>query len=172
MPRNYKRKTSRANNKESLERAVADVIAGHSIRQAASTHGVDRITLTRYKAKKDNGEEPAVAYSGTKKAKMVFTEHMESELAAHITALSDCFYGLTKDKALEVAYQYAIQNQRVVPPSWIQNKRAGNDWFRGFRDRHRLSIRSPEATSIARATGFNKQAVDFFFDKLAELMDR
>lgn len=172
MPRNYIRKTNRANNKDSLEHALADVNMGSSVRQAAKTHGVDRITLTRFIDRKQKGEEPGVAYSGTRQAKMVFTDNMEKELAAHIIALADSFYGLSKDKTLEMAYEFAIQNHVTVPPSWIQNKRAGNDWFRAFRNRHKLSIRSPEATSIARATGFNKPAVDSFYDKLADLMDR
>ena len=42
---------------------------------------------------------------------------------------------------------------------------AGEDWMYGFLNRHQnLSLRTPEATSVARAQGFNKKAVTDFFE--------
>lgn len=50
---------------------------------------------------------------------------------------------------------------------------AGRDWFTHFMHRHKdLSIRAPQATSLARATTFNRHSVVEFFDKLAYLMDK
>lgn len=44
---------------------------------------------------------------------------------------------------------------------------AGKDWLQAFIRRHpQLSIRKPEATSIARITGFNKDTVKLFYDNL------
>ena len=37
--------------------------------------------------------------------------------------------------------------------------------------RNRLSIRTPEATSLGRATAFNRYAADKFYDNLASVMD-
>ena len=36
------------------------------------------------------------------------------------------------------------------------------DWWKGFKVRQTLSIRSPEATSMSRDTAFNKPVVDKF----------
>ncbi|KAK6959556.1 jerky protein [Biomphalaria glabrata] len=47
---------------------------------------------------------------------------------------------------------------------------AGKDWFRDFKKRHNLSLRQPEATFLARSTGFNKIAVNRFFDKLESII--
>ena len=45
--------------------------------------------------------------------------------------------------------------------------KAGDGWVRGFLNRHpELTLRKPEPTSIARATGFNKPQVQRFFDLL------
>lgn len=50
---------------------------------------------------------------------------------------------------------------------------AGKDWCIGFMKRQGdLSIRRPEATSLARVTGFSKEAVNRFFDLLKQVMDK
>ena len=50
---------------------------------------------------------------------------------------------------------------------------AGKEWLRQFLKRHpSLSIRVPQATSIARATAFNPHTVSKFFEKLGELFDK
>ncbi|XP_067130446.1 uncharacterized protein [Centruroides vittatus] len=50
---------------------------------------------------------------------------------------------------------------------------AGPDWFTGFLKRHpRLSIRTPQATSLSKPTSFNKTNVDAFFTNLGNLFER
>lgn len=48
----------------------------------------------------------------------------------------------------------------------------GIDWFSNFMQRNNLSVRKPEATSIARQTAFNKVAVDGFFKRFSDIMTR
>ncbi|XP_026196656.1 uncharacterized protein LOC113169825 [Anabas testudineus] len=68
---------------------------------------------------------------------------------------------------------YAVHNNVAVRTNWAEKKMAGADWFSGFLKRHpSLSIRTPEATSLSRATAFNKHNVDQFFDNLEEVMGR
>ncbi len=49
----------------------------------------------------------------------------------------------------------------------------GQDWFSSFMRRHRdLSLRTPEATSMAQTEGFNRTAVKQFFDNLRIVLSR
>jgi len=51
-----------------------------------------------------------------------------------------------------------------------QKRMAGKDWLYGFLNQHnQLSIRTLEATSIARAVGFNLAKVDRFYDLLEQI---
>lgn len=50
---------------------------------------------------------------------------------------------------------------------------AGKEWLRSFKSRHSdLSMKKPEACSLARATAFNKETVKTFYDNLKNVMDR
>lgn len=49
---------------------------------------------------------------------------------------------------------------------------AGLDWMYGFMQRHKIRVRKPEATSVGRAVGFNKQEVSRFFSNLEEAVDK
>lgn len=60
-----------------------------------------------------------------------------------------------------------------MPDSWKNKLIAGEDWFGGFLKRHpSLSIRSPQATSLSRATSFNKNNVGLFFTNLKTVYQR
>ena len=69
------------------------------------------------------------------------------------------FHGLGCKAVRILAYEYATRLGINVPDSWNCGKISGRDWMSGFMSRHKnLSLRSPEATSIARAHGFNKKS--------------
>ena len=74
---------------------------------------------------------------------------------------------------INISYQCTKAHDITMPPSWSENELAGVDWFNGFLKCHpQISVRTPEATSLARATAFNKHNVNTFFDKLSSVMDR
>ena len=59
----------------------------------------------------------------------------------------------------------AIANSLPLAAKWVENKQAGADWFSGFLKSHpTLSLRKPEATSLARVSRFNPTTVNQFFD--------
>ena len=51
-----------------------------------------------------------------------------------------------------------------------QSRKSGWSWYKGFLRRHpRLSVRTPENTSLSRARGFNEQSVKSFYNIFKEL---
>ena len=97
-------------------------------------------------------------------------EEKEQELVKYTQRASDIYFGLTAKEVRKLAFQAAKFFECEVPSSWEANKQAGKDWFTCFLKRHpALSLRTPEATSLARATSFNRTNVDCFFKLLGEL---
>lgn len=103
----------------------------------------------------------------------VFTDEQEKLLKEYLTTCSAMFHGLTPKNVKRLAYEMAMRNNINVPDTWKETQMAGPDWFTGFMRRHsRLSIRCPEATSVARATAFNEHNVKAFFDVLEPVVKR
>uniref|UniRef100_A0A3B5R0Y1 HTH CENPB-type domain-containing protein n=1 Tax=Xiphophorus maculatus TaxID=8083 RepID=A0A3B5R0Y1_XIPMA len=174
MPRKYTRKTTWGQTPlAELESAAAEVRQGkQSLRKAGRDRNIDKTTLQRFIKKKEKGQVKSVAWSAVAEAKRIFTDEMEEELAKHLKQLADQFHGLPPVKCRELAFEYAKRNNISVPANWTEKQCAGIEWFRRFLARCHLSVRTPEATSLGRATAFNKTTVGEFFDNLAVVMDR
>ena len=83
------------------------------------------------------------------------------------------YFGLTPSDVRSLAYEYAYRNDKNIPITWSEKSLAGLDWFQGFMKRHKeISLRQPEATSIARASSFNPTNVGLFFDLLESTKTR
>jgi len=96
----------------------------------------------------------------------VFPSEMEQDLANHIKLLVDMFHGLSVQKCCTLAYQFALSNNLTNPDSWAENGKAGTDLWLAFRSRQHLAVRSPEATSFARSSAFNRPVVNQFMTTL------
>jgi hypothetical protein len=80
-----------------------------------------------------------------------------------VLQLDERLFGLTRKDLRRLAYEIAeIKN---LPHGFSHEKRmAGDKWYYGFIARHpQISLRQPEATSVARARGFYKENVTEFF---------
>ena len=113
---------------------------------------------------------PLAGYFGNRP---IFTPPQEEALVSYIKTSSDIYFGLTPLEVRRLAYLCAKKFGIQMPQKWVENEQAGPDWFSGFLKRNNtLAIRTPEATSLARASSFNKVNVNKFFDKLEELYNR
>nr|XP_047131617.1 uncharacterized protein LOC124810576 [Hydra vulgaris] len=175
--RTYKRKTEKGlYPKEVVIEAASHVIDGRvtSVRASAKKFGIHYSTLSRYikKVKKAVDMGMPLPYPGYKK-NQVFTYEQEIAIASYISICSDIYFGLSPYETRKLAFECAVKYGIIFPKSWLKHSMAGPDWMRGFLNRHpRLSIRTPEATSLARATSFNRANVGVFFQKLSDVLDR
>ena len=179
MVRTYKLKTNRTTSTAPhvLEQAAAFYLnnTSYGTRTTCQQFGVSRGKLHRYLAKLKDSENAScdVRASGYSKHLQVFTPQQEETLVAYIKHAADVYFGLSHIDVRTLAFECAKRFGINMPSSWAENERAGADWFSGCLKRHTtLSIRTPESTSIARATSFNKSNVDQFFQQLQTVMDR
>ena len=91
----------------------------------------------------------------------------------YIVHSNDIYFGYSTTEVRNLAYQLGKKLNVQMPQSWEDNSMAGEDWMSSFLKRNpQLSIRKPEATITARATGFIKPTVQKFFNSLKDVIDR
>ncbi|KAB0801102.1 hypothetical protein PPYR_05456 [Photinus pyralis] len=164
----YKRQSSRhswdeGNMKQAIV-AVREKKMGWLL--ASKTFNVPFTTLRRRAAKVEGWKKD---YMGGHK--VTFNEDLEREIVQHLRNLESRFFGLTAKDVRSLAYQ--IAETKKIPHRFSSSKKmAGWDWLRGFRQRNpTISLRTPESTSAARASAFNREQIKKYFKKLAEVLD-
>jgi len=166
MVRTYCRKTERGcYRSQSLSAALEAVKSGTSLKAAARSFGIPPKTLRRHRDMKV--ATPGKSKLGSKST--VFTPEYEALLVEHIKQMEKVFFGLTTIDICRLAFELAVQLKISHP---FQNASAGLDWLKGFLKRHpSLTIRTPEATSVSRAVGFNRPQVSKFYEVYKEVLD-
>ncbi|KAG5865384.1 hypothetical protein JTB14_022793 [Gonioctena quinquepunctata] len=92
----------------------------------------------------------------------------EKPLVDYSITCSKMNYGLTRRAAMRFECEFAQAEAEHLPECRLQNESAGKDWFRGFL-KSIPEMRTPEATSLSRATRFNEQKIGDFFENLKEV---
>lgn len=183
MPRIYVKKGTRTGevDEDAMKSAMNEVLDKTlSIRKSAQKYGVKPTTLEsrlikfhKKAAAEKKDDIPARVFSSKFTSNQVFTTEEETLLNKYITDCSKMHYGLTIVQVRKLAYEFAKTNQLNYPPSWNNNRMAGKEWLDSFRRRNaNLSLRKPENTSAARSYGFNKTAVNDFFDNLEKVLKK
>lgn len=174
MVRTYKRKTEQHSwSLEAMKKAVLCYVSGEmGFKKAAQEHNVPQTTLERYVLKYRANPDETIITKKLGHYVTVFTNEQETELVEYIKLMEARFYGLTSMELRTLAFELAEKNN--IDHSFNKtHKIAGADWLRGFLKRHPdITYRKPEATSAARAMGFNRVAVDNFFSLLEQAIDK
>ncbi|MGL5029183.1 MAG: hypothetical protein ACRC6C_03670, partial [Wolbachia pipientis] len=168
MVHNYKRKTQRQGwDVENMGRAVDAVKKGMAFKTVAKQFNVPVMSLKRRCKGKNVFAVNEVKALGSKRC--IFSIEEENEIVTHILDMESRMYGLSTCDVRSLAYQLAVKN-KIDHPFCKETKMAGKDWLIGFRRRHpELSLRTPEATSSARARAFNRPVINKFFSLLKEI---
>lgn len=176
MPRHYERKTARQSwSEESMAGAIREVLdATMGYMRAAKAYNVPQSTLEDKvrKARKESLSPNTAAIKKLGRFTTVFTSDQEKELVNHVLFLEERLFGLTLTDVRILAFDLAEAN-KITHPFNKEKKKTGKDWLYSFLDRHPcLSLRNPEKTSLARAKGFNRTAVQAFYDLYEALLEK
>ena len=160
-------------SEENMKRAIQDVL-DHKMSERAATerYKFSRTSLQhRVKAVKKEGQQiilkPILGHF-----QQTFTPEYERQLCQHVIDIDNRLMPLTISEILRFAYDLA--EKIYIDHRFNKEKRmAGKDFFLAFKKRNPdLALRTPEATSLMRATGFNKPQVDRFYDLLLKLQEQ
>ncbi|CAK1592497.1 unnamed protein product [Parnassius mnemosyne] len=171
--RNYKRKSDRGTKSVELMQRAADLVINEnkSLRQVCRDYELSKTSLSRFIKRMKN--DPVNLRFGYGSPRQIFNKEQEASLTEYLFKLAQIFHGIGPKEVRRMAYDCAIKYKISVPSTWHTNKMAGRDWMSAFLKRNTsLSIRKPEATSLSRATSFNKSNVQKFYTKLADVVDR
>ena len=154
MGRKYIRKTQRGSyGSAAIQQALSRVRNGAPLKSAAREFAVPAKTLRRHL--RGHVTTPGLVKLGRKP---VLSWQHEDALVDHIKAREKALFGLNTEDVRKLAYSLAVELNISNFPFNKHSKSARLEWLSCFLSRHpNLFIRSPQATSIARAVGF-KQA--------------
>lgn len=140
MPRKRLRKTERGRcDLKNYEDAYDEVKRlGSSLQAAAELHGVNRISLFRYIRKRDGACNKDSVRMGYVAHNKVFTVEQEQQLSKYIIRRAKKNIGLSPEEVRKLAYEITSKYNMKRPPTWVKNKKAGEEWFQSFMKRNPL----------------------------------
>lgn len=171
MVYSYKKKTNRGDwNHADMERALEAVRNGEmGWLKASKSFNVPTSTLRRRALGKNKFAVNIEKRFGS--FQCILNRDLEAAIVAHMLDLESRFFGLTTTDVRKLAYEIA-EKMKIKHPFNKTTKMAGKGWLYGFRKRNaQVSLRLPEATSLARAEAFNRPQVNKFFTKLEQVIN-
>lgn len=170
MPFSFKKENKRREiPKDVILRALEEISKGGKIKTTAIKYDIPRSNLQRYIKQGGIVKDISSKFISSQ----IFTKDEEEKISEYLVISFKLNHGLSKLKARELVYEYATAIEKKIPDNWTEKKLASKDWIRGFFKRQpQLSIRTPEATSLSRATSFNKKNVGDFFENLKTVYER
>ena len=150
-------KTQRGATNDRIKSALDAMKMGCSLKNVASEFSINKKTLQRHQ----DGKVKVAGGLSLGGKSPVFSKEFELKIVTQVQIMERALFGLTTIDYL--AYDFAKQ-MGTDNPFNKESKMAGVDWLRGFMSCNpQLSVRTPQATSISRAIGFNKPKVNQFF---------
>ena len=163
--RMYKRKTD--TDQEQIMTAVRKVV--ETCRSVADEHGISHCTLRRYCIRYRSNSGNGDMRTGYVNGQSVLSSDEEKLLVDYVQRAAALYYGLSTTEMRRLTYDYAKKLEKTMPNYWVSNEnwlRLGNRFLETTRE---IALRTPEATSLRHAMGFNRANVALFNDNLDRL---
>lgn len=160
MTRVYVRKTQRGStySKEDLQHAVNEIKRGTvTIHRAHRLYHIPKTTLF-YHLKGTRGEK-----SETQGRAPVIPKDDETRLANGLRIMEKWGFGVTRKELLLIVANYVQENKLKTP---FKHNIPGDEWFRNFKIRHKLSIKKPQSVEYARKKMTDPFIINDYFDIL------
>lgn len=174
MPRKYKRKNiewggGRRWSAADLEKAIENINRTNmSVLRASRLFNIPRSTLT-LKLKGWQGKTPRQSTMEVENKKTALSENQEAHLVKMLKIMNKWGIGLSKEEVKNVVADYVGKNSIQTP---FKNNRPGDDWWQGFKTRHRLSLKKPERVEGARARQADDPFImNDFYEKLELILE-
>ncbi|EFX68101.1 hypothetical protein DAPPUDRAFT_330428 [Daphnia pulex] len=180
MVRNYHRKKEKV-PREILLSALRQLKLQHdlkwgqsSYRTVAHSHGISKTTLFNHFQKvKHLASIPDNYFLNQAHHRQILKSEEEEELVGYLKLAMESNHSLTPTEVRKLVYSFVLGNGIKCPAMWHEYHSAGEDWFTSFMKRNQcLSLRKAEATSQARAAGFNYPVVHSYQDTLGGVFAR
>lgn len=157
-------------SQDELERALTVYRQGIcGLNECSRRYGISKPTLKRHLENKNIVANDNVIHRGRL---TTLGKDFEDSIAAYVLRMESLLFGVTTKDVRRLAFDLA-QKHRIKHKFNAEAQMAGKKWYYGFMKRHpQISLRQPEATSMARARGFNKENVMGFFTLIEKLVDK
>lgn len=99
----------------------------------------------------------------------VFTSQEETELADGIKTMEKWGFGLSRKEVLKIVQKYVIENDIKTP---FNHRMPGEDWFRNFKERNRLSLKKAQSVEFSRRKALDPFLIYGYFDTLEECFEK
>ena len=131
-------------------------------------YNIPKATLLRHLRQRNKYANDDVRHFGHP---TTLPNEIEKLLVEYLVEMDSMLFGFSRNDLMSLAYQLADENN--IKHNFNREKKlAGRHWYYDFMKRHpELSLRQPEATSLARAKGFNRKSVMEFFTLLENITD-
>ena len=156
----YTQKCKNWSQKGMIE-AIKAAKRGMTLREFSSSYGIPVETLWRRVI-------GSVAVDCRPGPKTILTDTAEMMLCEYIVNMADIRYGLSREDIMRVAFQIV----KMKRPHPFKDGAAGKSLLQGFLSRHKLSVRSPQPLSHARARSVMDEVIKDFFTKLGGIFAR
>lgn len=190
MPLFYERKRpGHKVNEENMRKAIREYreSSQKSFRKVAVKYGVKKSTLqarvikieTASKNEAGGVDDSLHSSSGLKlgyrrnkySVNQIFSDEEETILAEYAVEAVRLNFGVTIAEFRKLTYRFAVSLKKSISKKWIEDGKASEAWYKSFMHRHpRLSLRTPENTSVARIRALNKENLNMFFNNYVDVI--